>query len=111
MISVRTVDQRQEALDVANHIRTFRAQAKREIRALNGHGHAHVADLILAPPPEMETMKVEALLRTPRKTGEVAVCRMLRAADISPSRTLSGLTPRQRDVLVSEIRARGERFA
>lgn len=92
----RSLEQRRAALAKANRIRTARAELKRDLKA----GRASFLDLVTDPPEWAATMKVyDALLATP-KVGAVKANKVLAAARISPSKTLAGMTHRQRTELV-----------
>lgn len=96
----RSIKQRMDALTRANEIRTRRAQLKRDLKA----GCASIHDVLLDPPDYMETAKVfDILLATP-KYGRVKVNKVLLQCRISPSKTVGGLSQRQRTELVSMLR-------
>lgn len=93
----RSIEQRMSALERANHIRSFRAQLKRDLKA----GRKRAADLIAQPPAEVETMRiVEVLLALP-KCGRVKATKTLNTVRASPSKTVGGLSTRQRAELVA----------
>lgn len=86
-----------EALKRANHIRTKRAQLKKDLKA----GKVRMHTLILDPPEYVQTAKVFDLLLAVPKLGRVKVTRMLNQCRISPSKTVGGLSERQRGELVA----------
>lgn len=93
----RTPDQRMTALRHANEIRCWRSQFKRDVAA----GKVDVPALLAEPlDPWLDTMKVDALLISIPKYGRVKVNRLLKSCAVSPSKTLGGLTRRQRLDLV-----------
>ena len=96
----RSLKQRLDALDRANDIRTRRAQLKRDLRA----GRAQIFGLLLDPPDFIQTAKVFDLLLAVPKYGRVKVNRVLTQCRISPSKTIGGLSERQRTELVSFLR-------
>lgn len=96
----RSLVQRMEALQRANEIRTKRAQLKRDLRA----GRASVHQLLLEPPDWVETAKVFDMLLAVPKYGRVKVNKILQQCRISPSKTIGGLSERQRTELVSMLR-------
>jgi hypothetical protein len=102
VVPERSVQQRQAALLTANHIRSYRARMKKNIRA----GMVQVPDLLVEVPWEIETMKVQALLLAMPKWGRVKVDRTLRRWAISPSKTVAGLSDRQREFLVAALGGR-----
>ena len=96
----RSLDQRREALKKANDIRTKRAQLKRDLKA----GRAQVHGLLLDPPAYMESAKVADILIAVPKYGRVKVNKVLNSCRISPSKTIGGLSARQRAELVDNLR-------
>ena len=89
-----------EALQRANEIRTRRAQLKRDLKA----GRAKIHDLLLEPPEYVETAKVFDMLLAVPKYGRVKVNKVLQVCRISPSKTIGGLSERQRAELVGMLR-------
>jgi len=96
----RSLVQRMEALQRANTIRSQRAQLKRDLKA----GRQPIHELLLHPPEYLETAKVFDLLLAVPKYGRVKVNRILSQCRISPSKTLGGLSQRQRAELVALMR-------
>lgn len=96
----RSLVQRQEALQGANIIRTFRKELKRSLKA----GRVSIHDTLLEPPAQIYTMKVFDLLLATPKYGRVKTNKTLMLIRISPSKTVGGLSPRQRTELVSMLR-------
>lgn len=95
----RSVQQRLEALERANRVRVARAEVKRRMKRFD----ALVTDLVSDPPPELESMKVFDLLIATPKIGRVKAKEILRREAISPSKTVGGLSERQRDALASVL--------
>jgi len=91
-----------EALERANHIRTRRAQLKRDLRS----GKARIDNLLESPPDYLETAKVFDMLLAVPKYGRVKANKVLQQVRISPSKTIGGLSDRQRTELVALLRAR-----
>lgn len=93
----RTVLQRMDALQRANGIRTYRARLKVDMKA----GRVDVVKLLTARDldPMIETMKVFDLLLAVPKTGRVKANKALRQCRMSPSKTIGGMSPRQRGEL------------
>ena len=89
-----------DALSRANNIRTRRAQLKRDLKG----GRKSIHDLLLEPPEFVETAKVMDMLLAVPKYGRVKVNKVLLQCRISPSKTIGGLSPRQRAELVSMLR-------
>ncbi len=96
----RSLVQRMDALQRANEIRTKRAQLKRDLKG----GRTSIHDLLLAPPDYLETAKVFDMLLAVPKYGRVKVNKVLGQCRISPSKTIGGLSERQRAELVSMLR-------
>lgn len=96
----RSLVQRMDALNRANEVRTKRAQLKRDLKA----GRKSVHDLLLEPPELVETMKVADILLATPKYGRVKTDKVLRQSRISPSKTIGGMSERQRTEVVSRLR-------
>jgi hypothetical protein len=96
----RSLTQRMEALKRANEIRTERARLKRDLKG----GRVQIHGLLLGPPDYLLTAKVFDLLLAVPKYGRVKANRILTHCRISPSKTLGGLSERQRNELVSYLR-------
>lgn len=93
----RSIAQRQEALLRANAVRTERAQLKRDLKA----GTVSVVDVLREPPPYVETAKVFDVLLAVPKYGHGKVSKCLSQCLVSPSRTLAGLSKRQRADIIT----------
>src|SRR5436309_7019526 len=98
----RSLVQRMEALQRANDIRTRRAQLKRDLKA----GRQPIDELLLDPPEYLWTAKVFDLLHAVPKYGRVKVNKILSQCRISRSKTIGGLSERQRRELVAFMRRR-----
>ncbi|HEU4977395.1 MAG TPA: integration host factor, actinobacterial type [Solirubrobacteraceae bacterium] len=96
----RSLMQRMDALQRANEIRTRRAQLKRDLKA----GRVSIHTLLSEPPEYLETAKVFDMLLAVPKYGRVKVGKILQTCRISPSKTIGGLSERQRNELVSLLR-------
>jgi hypothetical protein len=92
----RSLDQRMEALKRANDIRTARAKLKKDLKASRASIHA----ILLDPPEFVLTAKVFDMLLAVPKYGRVKTNRILNQCRISPSKTIGGLSERQRTELV-----------
>lgn len=96
----RSLEQRRDALKSANEIRTRRARLKRDLKA----GRVKIENLILDPPEWLSTAKIfDFMIATPT-FGRVKVNRILTQCRISPSKTIGGLSERQRGEIVSYLR-------
>jgi hypothetical protein len=96
----RSLTQRLDALNRANLVRTRRAKLKKDLKA----GRASIHDLLTSTPEFLETAKVFDLLLAVPKYGRVKVNKVLTQCRISPSKTIGGLSERQRDELVRLLR-------
>ena len=93
---VRSLDQRMEALQRANHIRVRRAQLKKDLK----DGRAQIEEILMDPPDWVSTAKVFDMLMAVPKFGRVKAARLLNQCRISQSKTVGGLSERQRAELV-----------
>ena len=94
---LRSLDQRMEALKRANDIRVQRAQLKKDLK----DGRVAIEDVLLDPPDFVSTAKVFDMLMAVPKFGRVKAARLLNQCRISQSKTVGGLSDRQRNELVS----------
>ena len=93
---LRSPDQRMEALKRANDIRVRRAQLKKDLKL----GRVSIDDILAAPPDYVSTAKVFDILMAVPKFGRVKATRYLNQARISQSKTVGGLSERQRTELI-----------
>jgi hypothetical protein len=101
----RSLEQRLSALNRANDIRHRRAELKKRIKEMGKPvARTEVAALLTEPPEVIETMKVWDLLIATPGYGRVKTNKMLSRATASPSKTVGGLTGRQRQELVQQLR-------
>jgi hypothetical protein len=91
-----SLERRRNALRRANEIRSARARLKQELR----DGDASITALLAEPPEQLSTAKVVDLLMAVPKIGPVRATRLLRMSRISETRTVGGLSPRQRSRLL-----------
>jgi len=96
----RLHEQRLRALKQANEIRSARAQLKRDLAS----GRIELAQILARPPEFAQTAKVLDLLLLLPKTGPVKAGRMLAQCRIAHSKTLAGLSDRQRAALSALLR-------
>ena len=92
----RSLNQRMDALARANAIRTQRAQLKRDLKG----SRISIHQLLDSPPEYVQTAKVFEMLLAVPKYGRVKANKVLVAFRISPSKTICGLSERQRAELV-----------
>jgi hypothetical protein len=96
----RTDAQRLRALRRANEIRSARAQLKRDLKA----GKAKIEKLLLDPPEYVLSAKAFDMILAVPKYGRVKANKILTQCRISPSKTIGGLSERQRAELVHMLR-------
>ena len=94
---VRSLDQRMEALQRANDIRVRRAQLKKDLK----DGRIQIDDILIEPPEYVATAKVFDILVAVPKFGRVKAGKLLTQCRISQSKTVGGLSERQRGELVT----------
>src|SRR3954454_1704488 len=95
----RSATQRMDALKTANERRSRRARLKRDVRA----GRVDARDILIAPPEWVLGMKVVDLMLAIPKLGRIKTNRVFANERISPSKTIGGLSERQRDALVGVL--------
>jgi hypothetical protein len=93
---VRSLDQRMEALKRANDIRVRRARLKKDLK----DGRVQIDEVLMSPPEYVETAKVFDILMAVPKFGRVKAARFLNQCRISQSKTVGGLSERQRNELI-----------
>jgi hypothetical protein len=93
---VRSLDQRMDALKRANDIRVKRAKLKKDLK----DGRILIDQILQAPPEYVETAKVIDILMAVPKFGRVKAARFLNQCRISQSKTVGGLSDRQRAELI-----------
>jgi hypothetical protein len=98
----RSREQRLGALRLANEIRSARAQLKKDLAS----GKIELAQ-ILAQPECLRTARVRDVLLALPKIGSVKAGRILADCGIAHSKTLGGLTERQRTELLNRFRCGG----
>ncbi len=93
---LRSLDQRMEALKRANDIRVRRAKLKKDLK----DGHVQIEAILMDPPEYVSTAKVFDMLMAVPKFGRVKAARLLNHCRISQSKTVGGLSERQRAELI-----------
>jgi hypothetical protein len=93
---LRSLDQRMEALKRANDIRVRRAKLKKDLK----DGRVGIESILLEPPEYVSTAKVFDMLMAVPKFGRVKAARLLNQCRISQSKTVGGLSERQRTELI-----------
>jgi len=92
----RSLDQRMDALRRANDVRVRRAQLKKDLK----DGKIRIQTILGDPPEYVETAKVIDILMAVPKFGRVKAARFLNTCRISQSKTVGGLSDRQRAELI-----------
>jgi hypothetical protein len=92
----RSLDQRMDALRRANDVRVRRAQLKKDLK----DGRVRIQTILGDPPEYVETAKVIDILLAVPKFGRVKAARFLNTCRISQSKTVGGLSDRQRAELI-----------
>jgi hypothetical protein len=93
----RSLDQRMEALKRANNIRVKRARLKKDLK----DGRRRIEEILADPPEFVSTAKVFDMLMAVPKFGRVKAARFLNQCRISQSKTVGGLSDRQRAELIA----------
>ncbi|GBE57841.1 hypothetical protein BMS3Abin01_00767 [bacterium BMS3Abin01] len=97
----RTLEQRLEALQRANEIRSKRARLKKDLK----QGIVKIDEILDDPPEYIKTAKVVDVLLAIPNCGKVKSTKVLNHCRISPNKTVSGLSERQRRELVAFFRS------
>lgn len=97
----RSLTQRMTALQQANEIRSYRAQLKRDMKT----GDRRLGEVLEGGDPLLASMKVYELLLAVPAMGRTKVREALIYTRISPSKTVGGLTDRQRRDLLLRLAA------
>lgn len=95
----QTVSQRMRALGLANEVRSDRARLKRQL----SDGTVELVSVIADAPACVQTTKVYELLLALPKVGPARATRWLSQCRIAPSKTVAGLTERQRQELIARL--------
>jgi hypothetical protein len=95
----RSADQRREALARANQVRMQRAELKAQLK----RGELSICSLITEPPHYLASARIKELLLACPGYGRVKVERLLTRCEVSPRRTIAGLSDRQRRELIRAL--------
>src|SRR4051794_37604903 len=101
----RSLAQRHAALEHANEVRVYRAQVKRDVFA----ARVDADDLLERQLPSLETMKVIDLVVATPAMGRVKASKVFQRLGISYSKTVGGLSVRQRTQLCAVLRIHQDR--
>jgi hypothetical protein len=95
--TIAAAPQHIRALARANEVRLARAELKRGV----AHGRIDVADVVLNPPPEAESMMIADLLMSQRRWGVTRCRKLLQLIPVSENKTVGSMTDRQRRALAA----------
>jgi hypothetical protein len=96
---VTSAQQQLLALERAKHVRTSRAELKRQLR----DGQVNAAEVILRSSRDTATMTVTELLSSQRGWGPARSRKILVSLSLSERKTLGSLTERQRVTLAGVL--------
>lgn len=99
-LPTRSHEQRLDALQRANEVRVARAQLKRHLAA----GERRLDELLDQVPEFARGAKIFDLVRAVPKLGPVRARQLLVHCGISETKTVGGLTERQRAELIAVLR-------
>ena len=105
--TIAAAPQHIRALQRANQIRLARAELKRGV----AHGRIQVADVVLSPPPEAESMMIADLLMSQRRWGVTRCRKLLQLIPMSENKTVGSMTERQRRALAALLAPSNARAA
>jgi hypothetical protein len=91
-----------DALKRANDVRVKRAKLKKDLK----DGKVHIEQILGNPPEYVSTAKVIDILMAVPKFGRVKATKFLQTCKISPSKTVGGLSDRQRGELIGLFNSR-----
>lgn len=97
MAPERSLGQRMDALNKANAVRSRRAALKADLKK----GTIGLREVLVAPPDYLLTAKVADLLMAAPKCGRVKSAKIMELCRVSPSKTVGGLSERQRSELLA----------
>ena len=95
--TIAAAPQHIRALARANEVRLARAELKRGV----AHGRIDVADVVLNPPWEAESMMIADLLMSQRRWGVTRCRKLLQLIPVSENKTVGSMTDRQRRALAA----------
>ena len=95
--TIAAAPQHIRALQRANEVRLARAELKRGV----AHGRIGVADVVLDPPWEAESMMIADLLMSQRRWGVTRCRKLLQLIPMSENKTVGSMTDRQRRALAA----------
>jgi hypothetical protein len=96
----RSLVQRMDALQRANHVRSQRAALKDSLKK----GGTSIVAIVQDPPDYLLTAKVLDIIMAAPKYGRVKAARVMERCRVSPSKTVGGLSERQRRELTEALK-------
>ena len=103
-MTTAALDQKMVALSEANRIRAARATIKRRWKRIDPRAaRREMCEWIQSPPPDLVTWRVETALMALPYVGRVKVRRWLLESGVPLSKTLGGMSERQRAELVAKV--------
>src|SRR3954453_18830325 len=93
--TISAAPQHIRALQRANEVRLARAELKRGV----AQGRIQVADIVLDPPREAESMTIADLLMSQRRWGVTRCRKLLQVIPMSENKTIGSMPDRQRRAL------------
>ena len=93
----RSPEQRLAALAEANQVRSLRAALKADLRA----GRVSLEGVLTSPPDFVRNAKVSSLLGAMPQCGPVKAAKIMDRCRIAQSKTVAGLSERQRSELIA----------
>jgi hypothetical protein len=93
------MEQRRQALAHATQVRRQRALLKADLK----RGSVSIAALIGDPPAYLASAKMMAVLRALPGWGPIKAARLLERCRVSPTKSIGGLTQRQRTELIRAL--------
>jgi S13-like protein len=94
--STRSLERRLIALRQANEVRSARAKLKQELR----QGNVRLEEILATRPDYLSNAEVVELLLAVPKVGPARAARLLNTARVSQSKTIGGLSHRQRACMI-----------
>lgn len=103
-MTTQTIDQRTLALHEANRIRSVRAGLKRRWKKIDPRtARRELCEIVRDPSGDLLTWRVETALMALPWVGRAKVTRWMLECRIPLSKTIGGLSDRQRDELVAKV--------
>ncbi len=92
-------NQQPEALKRANEVRAFRSNLKKDLKS----GKIKLKSVLLNPPEEIKTMKIDVLLLAIPRLGPYKVDKLLTKYRLSPRNTINHMSEQRREELLRGV--------